>query len=98
MPALAAWMAAAAAALHITHEPPGCLRPDRHPVLRARVEPITEVLRARVLFRTEGGAEPHAVVMRQEGDGFRAELPRPAAGLDRVLYMVEAADGTLQET
>jgi hypothetical protein len=83
--------------LKIQHQPPQCLVADRHPELRAKIDPIANVLRARILFRTDPLAEPHAVLMRQEGQEFVGTLPRPLPTLAQVQYWVEAADPALLE-
>jgi hypothetical protein len=103
LPAFLASVALQAAAqepkpLEIRHQPPGCLVPGRFPILRAQVSPIANVLRARVLFRTDPAAEPHVVVMEQDGQEFVATLPRPTASLARVRYWLEATDPALRET
>jgi hypothetical protein len=84
--------------LKITHQPPQCLVPDRYAELRAKVDPIALVLRARILFRTDPLAEPHAILMRQEGQEFVGVLPRPLPTLSQVQYWVEAADPALLES
>jgi hypothetical protein len=84
--------------LKIDHQPPQCLVADRYPELRAKVDPIANVLRARILFRTDPLAEPHAVQMRQQGQEFVGVLPRPLATLSQVQYWVEAADPALLES
>jgi hypothetical protein len=96
---LAALPAAAqdAKPLQIRHQPPGCLLPDRFSSLRAQISPIAQVLRARLLFRTDPAAEPHVVNMDQEGEEFVATLPKPLASLERVHYWIEAADPGLRE-
>jgi hypothetical protein len=62
------------------------------------VDPITQVLRVRVLFRTDPAAEPHVVAMTQDGDEFVATLPKPTVSLARVHYRVEAQDPELKES
>jgi len=83
--------------LRIVHQPPQCLVPNRYPEFRAKIEPISLVLRARILFRTDPLAEPHAVTMNQDGQEFVGTLPRPLPTLTQVQYWVEAADPALVE-
>lgn len=90
--------ASAQESLKIQHQPPQCLVPDRYSELRAKIDPISNVLRARILFRTDPLAEPHAVLMRQDGQEFVGVLPRPLPTLTQVQYWVEAADPALVET
>jgi hypothetical protein len=86
-----------AAPLRIVHQPPQCLVPNRYPELRARIEPIANVLRARILFRTDPLAEPHAVTMTQDGQEFVGVLPRPLPSLGQITYWIDAADPALLE-
>lgn len=84
--------------LRIQHLPPQCLVPNRYAELRARIEPIANVMRARVLFRTDPLAEPHAITMGQDGQEFVGHLPRPLPALKEVTYWVEAVDPALLES
>jgi hypothetical protein len=83
--------------LRIQHQPPQCLVPGRYAELRAKVEPMANVLRTRILFKTDPMAEPHAVTMRQDGQEFVGYLPRPLATAAQVTYWVEATDPALVE-
>jgi hypothetical protein len=83
--------------LRIQHQPPQCLVPGKYVELRAKVEPIANVLRTRILFKTDPMAEPHAVTMRQDGQEFVGYLPRPLATATQVTYWVEATDPSLLE-
>jgi hypothetical protein len=84
--------------LKIQHQPPQCLVANRYPELRAKIDPISNVLRARILFRTDPLAEPHAVTLAQDGQEFVGVLPRPLPTLAEVTYWVEAADPALLES
>lgn len=83
--------------LRIQHQPPQCLVPGRYVELRAKVEPMANVLRTRILFKTDPMAEPHAVTMRQDGQEFVGYLPRPLPTAAQVTYWVEATDPALLE-
>lgn len=85
------------APLRIQHQPPQCLVPGRYPEFRATITPISQVMRARILFRTDALAEPHAVTMDQMGQEFVGTLPRPLPTLKEVTYWVEATDPALFE-
>jgi hypothetical protein len=100
--------AGAAPPLAIREEAPSCFVAEAYPQLSVQITPADQVVRARVLFRTDaqlamppapetesGPGSPlewYAVALTREGESFTGVLPRPRVGIGRVRYVVEATD------
>ncbi|MGE0454190.1 MAG: hypothetical protein AB7O37_17245 [Vicinamibacteria bacterium] len=79
----------------IEHDEVRCVLADRFAVIEARLEPVTAVARARLLFRAAGSADWYYVEMSQAQEVFRGTLPRPLETTRRIDYYIEAVDRSL---
>ena len=79
--------------LRITHSPHPCVLRGQFARIEARVEPFSDGVRARVMFRADRDTRFYAVPMRQEGELFVGVLPSPAPGAARLTYFISAQAG-----
>jgi hypothetical protein len=75
----------------ITHDAVDCVVAGSFPLIRARLEPRSEVAQARVYFHARGAPHWYYVEMRSDGAAeFAGTLPQPLASLEGFDYYIEA--------
>lgn len=79
----------------IDHQPVSCAAADRHPEIRAGLQPAAAVAKARVVFQGANPQEWYSVAMRRDADSFTALLPQPRPSLKTFTYYIEVTDSAL---
>ena len=78
----------------IRHAGIECLPQNEFAEITAAIDPAPEIRSAKVYFRSERYPEFYYVEMKKAEGRFRAYLPKPARETRRVIYYIEAIDGT----
>lgn len=80
----------------IGHQADDCWPEDQFPELAAEIQPGEEILKAKVYFRSDKYPDFYYVEMtiKPAAEDFVALLPKPGPETERVIYYLEAIDGT----
>jgi polysaccharide export outer membrane protein len=99
MPAFASLLLLASS-WSINHQPVDCFVKDRFPQLEAEVQPVLDVTRIRIFFKSAREDDFHYVPMVLTQGRFLGKLPRPREKAQSVTYYIEiaGADGTVRKT
>jgi hypothetical protein len=74
----------------INHEPVDCFIAGEFPLLDARIEPVANVARARVYFKSALGTSYYFVEMTAVEGAFEGKLPRPRIEASPIEYFIQA--------
>jgi hypothetical protein len=80
----------AAGATAITHDAIACFVAGQYPLVDARIEPATAIVRSRVFFKAAGTTDWYYVEMSPAENGFVGKLPRPTLGAEGITYYIYA--------
>jgi len=81
----------------IDHSPVDCVVADQHPKLEACFNP-SQVSRARLHFRADGGEHWYSVPMEVQGSCYTGILPKPRKSIKKVNYYIDVVDPSFAES